>query len=262
LGHILISQWESDKTLREFDFQAARFAEQVQEGFTGQEYVLEQLDAALSLFQETPISRERFRSLVQPSLKPFSMLQAIEWAPEVPAARRRVFEASQKASFPEFAMYQHNPIGESEAVSDRPIYCPVTYIEPLIGNEKALGFDLGSHPTHKLAVLEALQTGDSVASEPLVLVQEEASQTGILLLRRIKSGAHAPGVVLAVLRVDDFLQKFLVAEGLIGVMLRDRRLGQVIYGEVPSQPAIVELHVRFNSEDGRMSCALHHHHGS
>ncbi|MDH5670257.1 MAG: CHASE domain-containing protein, partial [Nitrospira sp.] len=230
-AYAVTGQWESGKTLREFDFQAARFAEQVQESFTGQEHILEQLDAALSLSDDKPISREHFRSLGRPSLKPFPMLQAIEWVPEVPAAHRRVFEASQKASYPEFAIYQRNAAGESESGSNRSVFYPVTYIEPLAGNEKAMGFDLGSHPARQAAVVEALRTGDSVASEPLVLVQEEASQAGILLVRRIRSGALAPGVVLAVLRIDDLLQKFLAVEGVINVTLRDRRLGQLIYGE-------------------------------
>ncbi|MDH5668166.1 MAG: CHASE domain-containing protein, partial [Nitrospira sp.] len=124
---------------------------------------------------------------------------------------------------------------------NRSVFYPVTYIEPLAGNEKAMGFDLGSHPARQAAVVEALGTGDSVASEPLVLVQEEASQAGILLVRRIRSGAHAPGVVLAVLRIDDLLQKFLAVEGVINVTLRDRRLGQLIYGEAQPRSAVAEV---------------------
>ena len=241
LGYATISRWESEKAAREFDFQAVRATEQIQEHFKDLEYILGQLSTVLSLSGDEQISRKRFRSLVQPSLKRFPMLQAIEWVPEVLDSRRGRFETSQKQSYSGFVITQRNMAGDLEPAAARPVYYPVTYIEPVIGNEKAIGFDLGSNPIRKDAVLQALQTGDPVASEPVRLVQEQGSQTGLLLLQRIQGGAYAPGVMLAVLRGGDFFERLSIVGEHVNVTLTDTQVGQVIY-EMPSvDPFITEF---------------------
>ncbi|MDH5640612.1 MAG: PAS domain S-box protein, partial [Nitrospira sp.] len=239
--YIYLSQWEFDKTKKEFHFEAAKFAEEVQYKLQGQEYVLEQLDAALSLSQTEVISREMFGVLAQPSLNRFPMLQAIEWAPEVPVSRRERFESSQQQSYAGFVITQRNAAGELEPVSHRPLYYPVTYAEPVKGNEKAIGFDLISNSVRKAALLEAMRTDSPIATEPLKLVQEQGSQSGIVLLRRVRGGVHAPGVVLTVLRVGDFIEKISVLGESAGVIITDTQLDQVIYGTRSTVPSVMEF---------------------
>ena len=237
-GYVNFSRWESDKEAREFLVEAIRYAEYVQNSFNEQEYVLDQLDAALSSSDAEPLSRDRFSTLVQPWLIRFPMLQAIEWAPEVPVSRRELFEGAQKSASPGFVISQRNAAGESEPVPYRPLYYPVTYSEPLTGNEKAMGFDLGSNPSRKEAVLQALRADRPVATEPLMLVQEQGAQAGILLLRRVTRGAHAPGVVLTVVRVGDCLEKISTVGRQLDVALIDAQLGRVIYGRQAAPPGL------------------------
>ena len=241
LGYVNLSQWEADRTARKFNFQAARVADQIQDNFKQQEYILDQLDAALSLSVQVPMSREAFKALAQPSLNRFPMLQAIEWAPEVLSNRRRMYESVHNQSDPGFRINQRKRTGESEPASDRPVYYPVTYVEPRIGNERAVGFDLLSNPARQAAMSQALHTEGAVATEPVTLVQEQGGQLGILLFRRVNSGAHTPGVVLTVLRVGDFLEKFLVVGGDLDATLTDTQLGQIIYGVPPARPAVTEF---------------------
>jgi signal transduction histidine kinase len=53
----------------------------------------------------------------------------------------------------------------------RDAYFPVTYLYPPTGNQAALGFDLGSEPRRKRALLAAIETGKTVRTEPIRLVQ-------------------------------------------------------------------------------------------
>ena len=57
----------------------------------------------------------------------------------------------------------------------------MTYVEPYLGNEAALGFVLASNPSRYAALREARDSGNPVATQRIVLVQEVADQFGFLL---------------------------------------------------------------------------------
>ncbi|HMS84481.1 MAG TPA: ATP-binding protein [Nitrospira sp.] len=241
LAYVSVRQIESAKMTQSFHFQANRLARTIQDHFDEQLFILNQLDTAFSISQHELIDRESFRALAQPALTRFPMLQAIEWVPEIALSRRTAFEAFQKKSISEFMIRHRNEEGALVSAPDRPTYYPVTYIEPLTRNEKALGFDLGSHPSRMKAVLQALQSDTPIATEPVTLVQEQESQTSVLLLKRIREGPHAPSLVLTVLRIGDFLKQFLPNGEDMDVTLTDVGLKQVLYETHPSQPMAIEF---------------------
>ncbi|MDR4466608.1 MAG: CHASE domain-containing protein, partial [Nitrospira sp.] len=241
LSYIGFGRTQSAETTSSFRFQADRVSHSIQEHLTEQEFILTQLDVALSLFHREPINREAFRALVEPALRRFPMIQAIEWAPEISRSRRAAFEAQQHEFFPEFAIRRRNDDGMLIAASDQALLYPITYIEPLKGNEKALGFDLGSHPARQAAVLQALQSSTPIATEPLTLVQEQGSQTSILLMQHIRAGANAPGVLLTVLRVGDFIEQLLPDGKEMDLSLADTERGTIMYGVPPPRSSPVEL---------------------
>lgn len=234
IAYVSINQSESAQITQRFYFQADRLAKKIQDHFDEQEFILEQLDRALSMSQREPMSRKAFGALAQPALSRFPMLQAIEWVPEIPLDRRARFEAFQKQWLPEFVITQHNESGTIVPALNQPIYYPVTYVEPFVGNQQAIGFDLGSNAARKAAVLHARQTDSPIATEPVTLVQEQGAQQGILLIRRIQSGANAPGFVVTVLRVDDFIGKLLPEGGELTVSLVDVEQNTMIYGTHPT----------------------------
>ena len=69
--------------------------------------------------------------------------------------------------------------------ADRPEYFPVYYLEPLVGNEAALGFDLASSPTRLAALEKARDTGTVVASAKISLVQGGGARPGVLIFAPI-----------------------------------------------------------------------------
>ncbi len=61
----------------------------------------------------------------------------------------------------------------------------VTYVEPLAGNEQALGFDLSSSPVRLDAIQLARETGDVVGTGPIELVRQADSMLGLLFVNPV-----------------------------------------------------------------------------
>ncbi len=164
---------------------------------------LEQLSDAF-VSRHEPVTRQEFHSLVQTLLQRFPIIQAVEWAPSVQSADRVKFETAQRAEVPGFEVRQRAQSGEMRSVDDRSHFFPVTYVEPLAGNEPALGFDLASDATRRAAIEAAASSRNLAATAPIRLVQEQGSERGILLIDSVSSGLSGPGIVLVVLRMGTF----------------------------------------------------------
>ncbi|MCB1820654.1 MAG: CHASE domain-containing protein [Candidatus Competibacteraceae bacterium] len=201
-------------------------------------YLLDQLETYFSK-ASTHVDREEFNIYVQPALRRYPMLQAIEWAPQVTQIQRQSFENDQKGAFPQFEIRERDASGVIVRASMRLTYYPVTYVEPLADNKEAVGFDLASNPAREAAVLKTLRTGKPVATEPIRLAQEKGSQTGILLLQRVNT--FPPGLVLSVLRMGDFISKFVPKDSDMDVTLVDNQLGDILYGKHPDRSALAEF---------------------
>ncbi len=109
-------------------------------------------------------------------------IQAMEWIPLVTVDERDTFEAAVRAEgFNEFTILERRTDGALGPASERKEYFPVTYIEPFPGNEAALGFDLASNPSRYAALREARDSGNAVATQRIVLVQEVGDQFAFLV---------------------------------------------------------------------------------
>ncbi len=187
-----------------------------------------QLKALSKLFESLPqVPRWEFQAFVHPLTFP-GLVQAWEWIPAVPHSAAADFESqARREGLDNYALYEKDPQGGRVPAHGRNIYYPVFYAEPLAGNEKALGYDLGSEPIRRAALEEAALTGFTTASDPVTLVQETGSQSGLLVFHAVHSKPEAGksrdihGFTLAVLRLQSMLQKSLRQSGneLFGVSL-------------------------------------------
>jgi CHASE1-domain containing sensor protein len=78
---------------------------------------------------------------------------------------------------PGFEVRQRAQSGELRSADDRNHFYPVTYVEPLNGNERAMGFDLASDETRRIAIEAAATSGNLTATAPIRLVQKTAPKT-------------------------------------------------------------------------------------
>jgi len=120
-----------------------------------------------------------------------SQFQAIEWIPRVAGAERQTYEdAARNDGLDDFEVWEMSADGAMVTAAQRDEYYPVFYVDPLEGNEAAVGFDLGSNPARLAALQQARDTGRLVATSRVTLVQETGDQFGFLVFRPVyRSGS-------------------------------------------------------------------------
>ncbi|OAF12414.1 hypothetical protein AYJ54_06190 [Bradyrhizobium centrolobii] len=245
---IRVRSWEETQSLTEFQVRSQRLADLVKEELEEQTLFLEQLSGAFTN-RSVAVDRTEFRGLVQALLRRFPTIQGVEWAPRITAAERSAFEASQRAKMPGFEIRDRTTTGKMRSAPERGEYYPVTYIEPLSGNEIAAGFDLASDPSRRTAIAASIGSGKVVATEPMRLVQERAEQAGILLIRAVPGGPTGPGVVLVVLRMGSFVGALAAPlQSTLALRLIDVSSRQVLFDglltSVPAYETILEFGTR------------------
>jgi len=146
-----------------------------------------------------------------------------------------------RRGYPEFAI---KPPG----VRDE--YLVVTYVEPLAGNEEALGFDLLSEPQRRLAVDQARDSGQVVASEPIWLASDPRKRNSVALRMPVyhwdmpaetaqeRRGAFM-GFIACAIHVDDLIRSFLGRQlgSEFDLVLHD--LGFSNSGAPPAEPMLL-----------------------
>ncbi len=133
-------------------------------------------------------------------------VRAWEWLPAVPAADRAQTEREARGDGqPGFAIWERDAQGQRVPAAEREVYYPVLHVTPLAGNAPALGFDAGSEPVRRAALLEAARTGLAAATDPINLVQNARQRNGMAVFQPVlQAGEPATlrGFAVAVLQMD------------------------------------------------------------
>lgn len=144
-------------------------------------------------------------------------IQALEWIPRVTLEERLTHEQSAADDgLDGYEITERSADGGVIRAAGRADYFPVYYVEPLEGNEAAIGFDLASNPSRLAALEQARDSGELTLTERITLVQETGEQAGFLALLAIYSGDDPPttvderratleGFVLGVYRVGNMV---------------------------------------------------------
>jgi two-component system sensor histidine kinase UhpB len=130
----------------------------------------------------TNLERDGFRRFVAPFLERHPEVRALEWVPRVSAGDRESVEASaRRAGFEGFRITERTEQGQLVRAGDRGAYYPVYFVEPLEGNEAALGFDLASDPARLSALDRARDSGTLQATAPIRLIQDSTGDRQFLV---------------------------------------------------------------------------------
>lgn len=177
------------------------------------------LDGLAAFFAASDEVREdEFRQFVEFALARKNSYVALEWVPRVSEAERAEFETRLRAvRGSAFSIRQVAEGGALERAEGRSDYYPVVYVEPLSGNEAALGFDLGSESTRRSAIERARDSGTKTCSGLIRLVQDESSESALLVVTPVYFKGVRPatvterrvrfeGAVVGVLRLEDLLE--------------------------------------------------------
>ena len=148
---------------------------------------LEVAETIVSFFNASQnVDRDEFAIFVSYVLSEHGGIQAVEWIPRVTALERAGHEQlARSEGLGQYRITERDGGGALVIAADRPEYFPVYYLEPLVGNEAALGFDLASSPTRLAALEKARDTGTVVASAKISLVQGGGARPGVLIFAPI-----------------------------------------------------------------------------
>ncbi len=177
------------------------------------------IDAIDPLFK-----RNEFREFVRPLLARYHGRQGIGWVPRVPDVERNMYEENaRRDGHRHFTFKERNAQGAVVTAARRYEYYPVYYIEPLKGNEPALGFDLASHAVRREAIMKAMNRGEMAATRRITLLPDAlkaglADQYGFLVFEPVyRSGAKTDtvgdrrralkGFILGVYRTGDIVER-------------------------------------------------------
>lgn len=86
------------------------------------------------------------------------------------------------------------------------LFFPVAYVEPLLGNERALGFNLGSERNRLEAINQANDSLLPTASLPIKLKQDSQQQKTILVFHPVIGASKLRGYAVALLHPLDLLK--------------------------------------------------------
>ena len=205
---------------------------------------IDNLVSVNAFFKASPaFDRAGFARFVTPLLAQNKAIQALEWIPRVPNNLRSSYEsAARRDGFPSFQFTERDSQGVMRKAGNRKEYFPVFFVEPFMGNEKALGYDLASNLPRREALQRSAASGRMVATSRITLVQETADQYGALVFYPIYRGGLEPpsaesrraalaGFALGVFRIQNMVDKQgtlpSVASGLrIAIFDRDANSGE------------------------------------
>ena len=189
--------------------------------------IQEEIDRNLSIIKHIKsfyaaseaISREEFSTYVNSVIqmeggKSKLGMQAVEWIPRVSDDERLAYE--MRAHDDGLSLFSITERKNRRIVpaAKREEYYPVYFVEPLEGNEAAIGFDLASNKERLTAMNRAIESAELVATSPIQLVQENESSVGFLAFLAIYQGEpktvearrkQVEGFALGVFKVEDII---------------------------------------------------------
>lgn len=127
---------------------------------------------------ETIPEYQQFRHEAHKIVSRHSDIQALEWIPRIIQSERTQYVSKIRQYFPDYEISERKEQGIMVKAGERQEYYPVYYVEPLLGNEAALGFDLASNPTRLETLEKSRDRAIPQVSASITLVQERWKTEG------------------------------------------------------------------------------------
>jgi CHASE1-domain containing sensor protein/two-component sensor histidine kinase len=155
----------------------------------------------------------------------------------IPDDQLSIFLKTEQESRPEFTIHPNH---------EKNIFLPITYIEPIASNARALGLDMAHEINRFTAAIKARDSGKAQITGPIILVQDSEKTAGFLFYAPFYKGGHNNNRTLAQ-RQENFMglvyAPFIFKRLLQGTLDEDKRsinlrIGDsdnVLYDELTSE---------------------------
>ena len=209
LGIRQIQSWDQEREAAAFRQQAESTSNAMRLRLNGYLAALESLRGIYDASDS--VERDEFRRATGPWLRQLPGTQALGWEERMHVDRVATFEMAQQAEGVRDYRVHDLP---GRTPPQGPEVVAVRFVEPLEGNERALGLNILSLPAPRKTYLQAVQNDAPVVSPGIRLAQEQGQQLGVVIYRAVyrspnvlpsDRAASAMGVVYLALRMDDAL---------------------------------------------------------
>jgi PAS domain S-box-containing protein len=158
---------------------------------------LEVLEAVNSFYLSSDeVERDEFTSFVTPFLERLKSIGLLAWVPQVAAADRAALEQrARQEGLDHFQILEESPEDRRIRAGQRPVYFPVSFIEPIPGNENRFGMDLQTCPVCSVLIKEALLTHQivvTVADCSLTDLHRDSKYSMVAILPEYKQDNATP----------------------------------------------------------------------
>lgn len=200
---------EETRIANEFQRNAEHLADTLQARLAAQTDMLMAVERFASVSRK--FSREDWKLVTTPWLERYPGTLNLSWNPLVLHADRAIFEAQQRASgSPDYRIMDRDAAGKRSPAVDAPDYLPITYLEPLTGNQRALGLNPPSYDQLAKAINLTRKTGQPAATEAVRLVQTPEAPHSVVVYQAIFERQNEPttplrGIVSMVLQLEKII---------------------------------------------------------
>jgi diguanylate cyclase (GGDEF)-like protein len=170
------------------------------------------------------VTPEKFYDAARSVISRHDKVLALAWAEKVTAQQRPAYEARKRREIPGFQITQFHENALQPAAT-RAAYFPVSYLEPVTGNETALGFDVASEAARLEALTAAIDSGEMRVTRSITLARKPFVNQGFLAIlpvyrgnpqsaeeRREAISGMVIGAYLYATMLDSFINKATAAD--------------------------------------------------
>jgi len=225
--YLLMSNWDRNRIEARFQRETEQKTNLIKNRLDAQMDMMLAIERWLDMSPNP--SAANFRSYTTPWLNRYPGTQNFGWAPQVNQKQKTAFEqALRKQEYPDFLIQDRDGNGNLTPAAEAPFYLPLTYLEPLDTNWRALGLNILALPSTAATVRRAWQSGQPEASEPFPLVQGKNNPLGIVIYQALytdrektdSNGLHPlRGILSGVFRLDTIMTAILDGHAAAGLEL-------------------------------------------
>lgn len=243
---VSVSRLEYDNLALAFEQRAAQRVAAVRQGMVE---AVEVLHVTNQLFATgVPVSRQQFHAFTEPLLQRHPFIKAFNFHRVVKDSERAALEAELQRVIPG-TVFTEKLGGVQRPAPRRATYTVVDFLEPLAGNELALGLDARANPEIARTMARAAETGQATVSDLIHLAQDPTPQPSFQFVIPVY-GPHGElvGDTAVVIRGRELVQGTLNAAGL----LKDSGVSLAVYaGDKPVLSKLVFAHDGAGGKAGR-----------
>ena len=226
-----VSRLEAQRAQLAFEQRVQARAYVLREGVNG---ALASLQAVNQLFVSRPAtSREEFRRFVAPLLARHPYVLGTSRLRFIGHGERSAFEASLQSLQPGATVREMRG-GALQPAAVRPRYRVIDYIEPLAGNEQALGLDT-LYPEHDQTARQRAYASGQPAAGPLVQLAQRPGQgarLGVVVSMPLYEAGRVVGETALTLQPGEMIEKIFANAGPAAAALDMR-----VYASASADPA-------------------------